>query len=141
MVTFEREVCQLMAEVEQEVVAEGLRQFDLDALVVEVGGQRYRPGNRGDKTGQPLSPAHRDAEGRLVGSMRRLNGVYTQRSSRWHQRVGHLFQGRYQSIVVDKESNLLELSRYVVLNPVREGTVKRVQEWAWSSHRTTAGWG
>ncbi len=78
-------------------------------------------------------------EGRLAGGMRRLNGVYTQGFNRRHERVGHLFQGRYRSIVVDQESYLLELSRYVVLNPVRAGMVKRVEEWAWSSYRATAG--
>jgi len=78
-------------------------------------------------------------EGRLVGGMRRLNGVYTQGFNRRHQRVGHVFQGRYKSIVVDKDSYLLELSRYVVLNPVRAGMVRRVEEWAWSSYRATAG--
>ncbi len=54
--------------------------------------------------------------------MRQLNGVYTQRFNRRHGRVGHVFQGRYKAIIVQKESYLLELARYVVLNPVRART-------------------
>jgi len=51
--------------------------------------------------------------------MRQLNGVYTQAFNRYHHRVGHVFQGRYQSILVQKENHWLELARYIVLNPVR----------------------
>src|SRR5712691_10295212 len=58
-------------------------------------------------------------EPNLVAGMRRLNGVYTQAFNRRHGRVGHLFQGRYKSILIDKDSYGLELSRYIVLNPLR----------------------
>jgi len=58
-------------------------------------------------------------EGNLSKGMRQLNGVYTKRFNSMHGRVGHVFQGRYKAIHVDKESYLIELSRYVVLNPVR----------------------
>jgi putative transposase len=58
-------------------------------------------------------------EGNLSQGMRQLNGVYTQRFNRNHNRVGHVFQGRYKVILVHKDSYLLELSRYIVLNPVR----------------------
>jgi len=75
----------------------------------------------------------------LVAGMRRLNGVYTQAFNRRHGRVGHVFQGRYKSIVVDKDSYGLELCRYIVLNPVRAGMVKRAQSWAWSSFRAMTG--
>ncbi len=78
-------------------------------------------------------------EGNLSKGMRQLNGVYTQRSNRRRNRVGHLFQGRYKSIIVDKENYLLEVSRYVVLNPVRAKAVERPGEWKWSSYRETAG--
>lgn len=53
-------------------------------------------------------------EGNLSKGMRQLNGVYTQRFNKRHDRVGHVFQGRYKSIVVDKEKYLLEVSRYIV---------------------------
>ncbi len=78
-------------------------------------------------------------EANLVAGMRRLNGVYTQAFNRRHTRVGHLFQGRYKSIVVDKDSYGLELCRYIVLNPVRARMVKHAADWAWSSYRASAG--
>jgi len=77
----------------------------------------------------------------LAGGMRQLNGVYTQRFNRMHERVGHVFQGRYKAIVVQKESYLLELARYIVLNPVRAGMVRSARDWPWSSYRATAGQG
>jgi len=51
--------------------------------------------------------------------MRQLNGIFTQSFNRRHKRVGHLFQGRFKAILVDKDAYLLELCRYIVLNPVR----------------------
>ncbi|MDT8403638.1 REP-associated tyrosine transposase [Sulfuriflexus sp.] len=71
--------------------------------------------------------------------MRQLNGVYTQRTNRRHHRVGHVFQGRYTAIIVQKESYLLELARYIVLNPVRARMVHSAREWPWSSYRATTG--
>ena len=59
-------------------------------------------------------------DGNLSHGMRQLNGVYTQYINRTHQRVGHLFQGRFKAILVQKENYLRELARYIVLNPVRE---------------------
>jgi putative transposase len=78
-------------------------------------------------------------DGNLSNGMRQLNGVYTQRFNRTHNRVGHVFQGRYKAILVQKEAYLLELSRYVVRNPVRARMVREVHYWAWSSYRATAG--
>lgn len=63
-------------------------------------------------------------EGNLSRGMRMLNGVYTQRFNRRHRRVGHFFQGRYKAILVEKESYLLELVRYILLNPVRAEMVR-----------------
>ena len=80
-------------------------------------------------------------EGNLSRGMRQLNGVYTQLFNRRHKRVGHLFQGRYKALVVDKDAYLLSLCRYVVLNPVRVGLVQRPEEWPWSSYRATIGKG
>ena len=77
--------------------------------------------------------------GGLSRGMQYLNGVYTQRFNRRHGRVGHLFQGRFTAILVEKESHLLEVARYVVLNPVRAGTVRAAKDWPWSSYRATAG--
>jgi putative transposase len=78
-------------------------------------------------------------EGNLSQGMRQLNGVYTQVFNQRHQRIGHLFQGRYKAIIVEKDSHLLSLCRYVVLNPVRAGMVRKPEEWAWSSYRATIG--
>lgn len=78
-------------------------------------------------------------EGNLSIGMRQLNGVYTQTSNRRHGRTGHLFQGRYKGILVDKDSYLLELARYVVLNPVRAGMVHKVEDWPWSSYLAMIG--
>jgi len=75
----------------------------------------------------------------LSKGMRQLNGVYTQYVNRRHGRVGHLFQGRFKGILVQKEAYLLELARYIMLNPVRGGMVKDPEEWPWSSYRGTVG--
>jgi len=71
--------------------------------------------------------------------MRQLNGMYTQAFNRRHKRVGHLFQGRFKAILVERESHLLELCRYIVLNPVRVKRSGQAQTWKWSSYRATAG--
>ncbi len=69
----------------------------------------------------------------LSKGMRQLNGVYTQAFNRDHGRIGHVFQGRYKALLVQKESYLLELARYIVLNPVRAGMVPSAKDWSWSS--------
>ena len=78
-------------------------------------------------------------DGNLAAGMRQLNGVYTQRFNQVHNRVGHVFQGRYKAILVQKDAYLLELARYVVLNPVRARMVRTARDWVWSSYRATAG--
>lgn len=75
----------------------------------------------------------------LSKGMKYLNGSYTQFYNFNHQRVGHIFQGRYKSILIEKEAYFLELSRYIVLNPVRAGMVRSAVDWPWSSYRATAG--
>lgn len=71
----------------------------------------------------------------LSRCMRHLNGVYTQRFNRSQQREGQLFRGRYKSILVDADSYVLELLRYIHRNPLRAGLVERLDEYLWSSHR------
>src|SRR6266576_3422054 len=71
--------------------------------------------------------------------MRQLNGIYSQSFNRWHKRVGHLFQGWFKAILVERESHLLELCRYIVLNPVRVKGSAKASTWKWSSYRATAG--
>ena len=75
----------------------------------------------------------------LSKGMRQLNGVYTVRFNRRHGRDGHVFQGRYKAVIVQKDSHLLELSRYVVLNPVRAGMVNEAGAYGWSSYRAMVG--
>jgi len=75
----------------------------------------------------------------LSHGMRQLNGVYTQKYNRSHNLVGHLFQGRYKAFIVEKDVYLLELSRYIALNPVRAGLASSPEEWPWSSYGSTAG--
>ncbi len=78
-------------------------------------------------------------EGNLAKGMRQLNGVYTQWSNRRHHRSGHLFQGRYKTILVDWDGYFLELGRYIVLNPVRASMVKHPKDWRWSSYGAMVG--
>jgi putative transposase len=78
-------------------------------------------------------------DGNLSRGMRQLNGLYTQAFNRGHGLVGHLFQGRYKAILVQKEGYLLALSRYVLLNPVRAHMVDDPADWPWSSYRTVIG--
>lgn len=75
----------------------------------------------------------------LSKGMRQLNGVYTQYFNRTYGRVGHVYQGRYKAVIVQKETYLLEVARYIVLNPVRARMVRAAKDWAWSSYRATAG--
>ncbi|MBN2254295.1 MAG: transposase [Deltaproteobacteria bacterium] len=75
----------------------------------------------------------------LSQGMRQINGVYTQKHNRRHNRVGHLFQGRYKALVIERDSYLLELCRYIALNPVRAGLVSSPEDWPWSSYSATAG--
>jgi hypothetical protein len=80
-------------------------------------------------------------DGNLSQGMRQLNGVYTQAFNVRYRSVGHVYQGRYKAILIQKESHLLEVCRYVVLNPVRAKVVEKPAEWRWSSYLATMGKG
>ena len=67
--------------------------------------------------------------------MRHINGVYTQIYNRRHRKVGHLFQGRFKAVLVDRDAYFLEVCRYVDLNPVRASMVRHPKDWPWSSYR------
>lgn len=75
----------------------------------------------------------------LSKEMKYLNGSYTLRYNHRHNSVGHWFQGQFKAILVQKESYLLELASYLVLNLVRARMVRITEEWPWSSYRGTAG--
>jgi putative transposase len=78
-------------------------------------------------------------EGTLSRGMHRLNGLFARRFNERHGHVGHLFEARFASGVVESEDHLLEVLRYVVLNPVRAGLCADPADWPWSSFRATAG--
>jgi len=75
----------------------------------------------------------------LSQGMQLLNSMLSQRFNRRHKRVGHALQGRFKGILVEKESHLLELARYIVLNPVRAMAVEQPGDYTWSSYRGTVG--
>lgn len=75
----------------------------------------------------------------LSRGMHWLNATYAQGFNARHERVGHVLQGRFSGILVEREGHLLELARYVVLNPVRAGLVASAEDHPWSSLRATLG--
>jgi REP element-mobilizing transposase RayT len=75
----------------------------------------------------------------LSRGMQRLNATYSQGFNARHERTGHVLQGRFAAVLVERESHWLELARYVVLNPVRAGMVRWPEEYPWSSLRATLG--
>ncbi|MCF8068312.1 MAG: transposase [Desulfobacterales bacterium] len=77
--------------------------------------------------------------GNLSQIMRHINGAYTTYFNTKRKRAGHLFQGRYKSILVDIDEYAKELSRYIHLNPVRAGVVEKPEQYEWSSYKSFAG--
>jgi putative transposase len=75
----------------------------------------------------------------LSSGMRQLNGLHAQFFNGRYDRCGHVFQARFRSLLVEKDSYLLAVCRYVVLNPVRAGICEQPEEWPWSSYRATSG--
>ncbi len=75
-------------------------------------------------------------EGNLGRAMRHINGVYTQRHNRMKKTDGSLFKGRYKAILIEQDSYQLQLSRYIHLNPVDAGMVKKAEQYQWSSYRS-----
>jgi REP element-mobilizing transposase RayT len=78
-------------------------------------------------------------EPNLSRGMHWLNSAYAGWFNRFHKRCGHLYQGRFKAVLIDKESYFAEVLRYVVLNPVRANMVERPEDYRWSSYRATAG--
>jgi putative transposase len=105
-----------------QVLGQALSRFDAQALAYCLMGNHYH-----------FVLHTRQANLSLL--MRHINGVYTQTYNRRHRKVGHLFQGRFKAILVDRDAYLLEVCRYVDLNPVRARLVRRPDAWAWSSYR------
>jgi putative transposase len=78
-------------------------------------------------------------EPNLARGMQWLNGVYAQRFNKRHAHAGHVFRGRYSSTLVEREGHLVELHRYLPLNPVRAGACKSPRAWLWSSYPALIG--
>lgn len=81
----------------------------------------------------------RTPHGNISEFMDKLEGRFAQYSNWRHQRVGHLFQGRFTGIVIENDVHLLTAACYVVMNPVAAGLVTRLDAWKWSSYSATAG--
>ncbi len=77
----------------------------------------------------------RTPKGNLSRVMRHVDGLYTQRFNRSHQRDGSLFRGRYKAILIDADEHLSAVVRYIHLNPVDAGIVKMPEDYRWSSHK------
>src|SRR5204863_1047377 len=108
------------------VLAQAAKRFDAQVLAYCLMGNHYH-----------LVLHTRQANLSLL--MRHLNGVYTQRHNRRHGKAGHVFQGRFKAILVDRDAYLLALCRYVELNPVRARMVERPADWPWSSYLAHVG--
>lgn len=109
-----------------DILGEAIQRFDAEVWAYCLMGNHYH-----------LVLHTREAN--LSRLMRQINGVYTQRFNRRHHLAGHLFQGRFKAILVDRDSYLLEVCRYVDLNPVRARMVKFPEDYPWSSYRGLAG--
>ena len=109
-----------------DVLAAALARFDADALAYCLMGNHFHL----------VVQTH---SGQLSRLMRHLNGVYTQAFNRRHGLTGHLFQGRFKAVLVDRDSYLVALCRYVERNPVAAGLVRRPADWRWSSCRAHLG--
>jgi REP element-mobilizing transposase RayT len=77
--------------------------------------------------------------GNLSQIMRHINGAYTTYFNVKRKRAGHLFQGRYQAILVEADAYAVELSRYMHFNPVRAGMVAKPEHYQWSSYQSYIG--
>lgn len=75
----------------------------------------------------------------LSRGMRQLNGVYTQRFNSLHGTGGRVFQGRFKAVLIERNGYVLDVCRYVVLNPLRLKAVKNISRYRWSSYRATVG--
>ena len=77
--------------------------------------------------------------GNISETMQYINGVFAQISNRRYAQTGHVFEARFRSLLIQRETYLKRAARYVVRNPVRAGLVSQVSEWKWSTYRATAG--
>lgn len=109
-----------------EVIAQAMDRYDAEVLAYCQMGNHFH-----------LVLNTRQAN--LSRLMRHVNGVYTQVFNQRHGLVGHLFQGRFKAILVDRDAYLLALCRYVERNPVAASMVAAADDWPWSSYRAHVG--
>ena len=109
-----------------DLIAQAMDRFDAMVLAYCLMGNHY---HLVLQTRQP----------NLSRLMRHINGVYTQSFNRRHGLVGHLFQGRFNAILIDRDAYLLALCRYVERNPVAAGIAPSAMAWPWSSYRAHVG--
>ena len=109
-----------------DVPAPGCERFDADVHAYCLMGNH-----------DPLMLAAR--QGKLSALMRHLDGVCTQRFNQRHGKVGHVFQGRFEAILVDRDACLLAVCRYIDLNPMRARMVTAPGDWPWSGYRALTG--
>lgn len=109
-----------------EIIADGMRRSNARAFAYCLMGNHFH-----------LVLQTRQAN--LSQLMRHINGAYAQAFNRRHAVVGHLLQGRFVAILVDRDAYLLALVRYVERNPVAAGLVADSGHWPWSSYRAHAG--
>lgn len=108
------------------VIAQAMQRFDAQVLAYHLGAAHYE-----------LVLYTRQAN--LSRLMRHVNGVYTQGHNRRHGSQGHLFQGRFKAVLVDRERLLLDVCRYVELGALRDGLARLVERWPWSSYAAHVG--
>lgn len=101
---------------------------------------KYGPRNDITLHGYALMPNHihliaQTGSKPLAKFMQVVQQTYTQGFNKRHERVGHVFQGRYKAFLIDEEAYLLALVRYVHLNPVRAKLCTSPDDYPWSSHR------
>jgi putative transposase len=77
----------------------------------------------------------------LSAAIHHLNGHYAQTFNKRHKLSGHLYQGRFHAQPIERQTHLLELTRYIALNPVRAELVENAEDWRWSSHASICGVG
>ncbi len=109
-----------------EVVGQAMSRYDAEVLAYCQMGNHYHL-------------VLRTRRANVSRIMRHLNGEYARAFNLRHALDGHLFQRRFHSILVDSDAYLVEVCRYVELNPVRAGLVARAEDWAWSSFRANTG--
>lgn len=108
-----------------DTIGEAAERFDLDIFAYVLMPNHYHLLLRTQKAN-------------LSRAMQWFGTTYTQRYNRRHTRSGHLFQGRFKSILVESDAYLLRLSLYIHRNPVRAGLVERLADFPWSSYRAYA---